>query len=82
MRVVTMHYAAAALFRAGLLVGSLDILGNPTGFVRHIGDGVADMFCMPYRGLAVGPGRFSTASRARHGVHHATLLHRHANIHY
>jgi len=58
VRAVTMHYASGAIFRAGLVVGSLEILGNPTGFVRHVGDGVADMFCMPYRGLTVGPGAF------------------------
>jgi len=45
-------------FRAGLLVGSLEILGNPTGLVRSIGNGVADMFSMPYRGLTRGPGEF------------------------
>ena len=45
-------------FLAGLLVGSLEILGNPTGLVRSIGNGVADMFSMPYRGLARGPGEF------------------------
>jgi len=43
---------------AGLLVGSLDILGSPTGLVRNIGNGVADMFGMPYRGLMRGPGEF------------------------
>jgi len=53
-------------FLAGLLVGSLEILGNPTGLVRSIGNGVADMFSMPYRGLARGPGEFL------HGVRRGT----------
>jgi len=43
---------------AGLLVGSLEILGNPTGFLRNVGNGVADMFRMPYQGLTKGPGAF------------------------
>ena len=42
----------------GAVVGSLEILGNPTGLVRSIGTGVADFFRMPYRGLTRGPGAF------------------------
>jgi len=45
-------------FLAGLLVGSLEILGNPTGLVRSVGNGVADMFSLPYQGLTRGPGEF------------------------
>ena len=43
---------------SGAVVGSLEILGNPTGLVRSIGTGVADFFRMPYRGLTKGPGAF------------------------
>ena len=50
-------------FSAGLLVGSLEILGSPTGLVRSIGNGVADMFSMPYRGLTRGPGQFISGVR-------------------
>ncbi|KAK3088608.1 hypothetical protein FSP39_021244 [Pinctada imbricata] len=57
-RVLTMHYASGALFRAGIVVGSLEILGNPTGLVRSIGTGVADLVKMPYSGLTKGPGAF------------------------
>ncbi|KAL4227239.1 Vacuolar protein sorting-associated protein 13B [Mactra antiquata] len=57
-RVLVMHYASGALFRAGAVVGSLEILGNPTGLVRSIGSGVADFFRMPYQGLTRGPGAF------------------------
>jgi len=46
------------VFLAGLLVGSLEILGNPTGLVRSVGNGVTDMFSLPYRGLTRGPGEF------------------------
>lgn len=51
---------------SGAVVGSLEILGNPTGLVRSIGTGVADFFRMPYRGLTQGPGAFVI------GVSHGT----------
>ncbi|XP_048244061.1 vacuolar protein sorting-associated protein 13B-like isoform X2 [Haliotis rufescens] len=57
-RALAMHYASGAIFRAGIVVGSLEILGNPTGLVRSIGTGVADMFRLPYTGLTRGPGAF------------------------
>lgn len=44
-------------------MGSLEILGNPTGLVRSIGNGVADMFSMPYQGLTRGPGDFLNGVR-------------------
>jgi len=40
------------------VVGSLDILGSPTGFVRSVSAGVSDLFRMPYEGLTRGPGAF------------------------
>lgn len=58
VRAVVMHYASGALFRAGWVVGSLEILGNPTGLVRNIGIGVSDLFRLPYNGLTQGPGAF------------------------
>lgn len=58
VRAFAMHFAAGALFRAGAVVGSLEILGSPTGLIRSIGTGVADFFRMPYRGLTRGPGAF------------------------
>jgi len=39
-------------------VGSLDILGNPTGLIRNFGTGVADLFRLPYEGVRHGPGAF------------------------
>lgn len=66
VRVLAMHYATGALFRAGIVVGSLEILGNPTGLVRSIGTGVADLFKMPYTGLTHGPGAF--VSGVSHGM--------------
>lgn len=44
----------------GIVVGSLEILGNPTGLVRSIGTGVADLVKKPYAGLTQGPGAFVT----------------------
>ena len=38
-----------------MIIGSLEILGNPTGFVRNITNGVFDMIFLPYNGLAFGP---------------------------
>ncbi|XP_074056674.1 intermembrane lipid transfer protein VPS13B isoform X7 [Macrotis lagotis] len=55
---LAMHYAAGALFRAGWVVGSLEILGSPTGLVRSIGNGIDDFFRLPYEGLTRGPGAF------------------------
>ncbi|XP_035381767.1 vacuolar protein sorting-associated protein 13B isoform X2 [Electrophorus electricus] len=69
---LTMHYAAGALFRAGWVVGSLEILGSPASLVRSIGNGVADLFRLPYEGLTRGPGAFvsgvsrGTSSFVRH----------------
>lgn len=39
-------------------MGSLEILGNPTGLVRSIGTGVSDLISLPYYGLTRGPGAF------------------------
>ncbi|XP_052360581.1 intermembrane lipid transfer protein VPS13B-like, partial [Oncorhynchus keta] len=55
---LTMHYAAGALFRAGWVVGSLDLLGSPASLVRSFGNGVSDFFRLPYEGLTRGPGAF------------------------
>lgn len=44
----------------GIVVGSLEILGNPTGLIRSIGTGVADLVKKPYAGLTQGPGAFVT----------------------
>ncbi|XP_077207934.1 intermembrane lipid transfer protein VPS13B isoform X2 [Paroedura picta] len=58
IHVLAMHYAAGALFRAGWVVGSLEILGSPASLVRSIGNGIADFFRLPYEGLTRGPGAF------------------------
>ncbi|XP_072572926.1 intermembrane lipid transfer protein VPS13B isoform X4 [Paramormyrops kingsleyae] len=55
---LAMHYAAGALFRAGWVVGSLEILGSPASLVRSVGNGISDFFRLPYEGLTRGPGAF------------------------
>lgn len=52
------HYLTAALFKAGWLLGSLELLGNPAGLVRSFSQGVADFLYFPYDGLTRGPGAF------------------------
>lgn len=54
------HYATSALFKAGWVLGSLELLGNPAGLVRSVGQGVSDLFYLPYDGLTRGPGAFVT----------------------
>ncbi|XP_036292642.1 vacuolar protein sorting-associated protein 13B isoform X3 [Pipistrellus kuhlii] len=55
---LAMHYASGALFRAGWVVGSLEILGSPASLVRSVANGIADFFRLPYEGLTRGPGAF------------------------
>ena len=52
------HYISGALFRAGWVVGSLDIIGSPAGFTRTVGEGVKDFVYLPYRGIFHGPWSF------------------------
>ena len=58
LRTVLYHYATQALVRAGLMLGSLEMIGNPTGFIRNVGEGAADFFRLPYEGLIRGPSSF------------------------
>jgi vacuolar protein sorting-associated protein 13A/C len=37
------------------LLGSSNILGNPTNFVNHMGTGVQDFFYKPIEGMMKGP---------------------------
>lgn len=52
------HFLTGALLRAGWVVGSLDLLGNPAGFARAVSNGMADFFKLPYHGLLQGPWAF------------------------
>ena len=40
------------------MVGSLDIIGSPTGFTRTVGAGVKDFISMPYHAMFQGPWSF------------------------
>lgn len=55
---LTYHYVTAAVFKAGWVLGSLELLGNPAGLVRSLSQGVADFFYLPYDGLTRGPSAF------------------------
>ncbi|KAK3753812.1 hypothetical protein QZH41_018462 [Actinostola sp. cb2023] len=57
-RNVFYHYLSAGFFKIGWVVGSLDILGSPAGFIRNVSQGFADFFYFPYDGLTRGPGAF------------------------
>ena len=49
------HYLSGALFKAGWVVGSLDMLGSPAAFTRNVTDGMKDFVALPYEGLWHGP---------------------------
>ena len=64
---VAMHYLSGALVKAGWVVGSLEILGNPGGFARTVGSGMRDFVQLPYEGILVGPWAFMA------GITHGSL---------
>lgn len=37
------------------ILGSSNILGNPTNFINHLGTGVQDFFYKPIEGIVQGP---------------------------
>lgn len=55
---LTMHYLSGAIFGAGWVVGSLELLGAPGGFARTVGSGLWDFVNMPYQGIFQGPWAF------------------------
>ena len=55
-RELSANYIADAIFRLPALIGSLEILGNPTGFFRAVGSGLHDLFALPLRSLSRGSG--------------------------
>ncbi|KAL7023795.1 hypothetical protein ACKWTF_012787 [Chironomus riparius] len=50
-----MHYVSSAIFGAGWVVGSLEILGSPSGLARSFTSGVKDFVSMPIQGIFKGP---------------------------
>merc|ERR1719250_454044 len=55
---LSMHYLSGALFKAGWVVGSLDMIGSPAAFTRTVTDGVKDFVSLPYNGIWNGPWGF------------------------
>ncbi|XP_070530231.1 intermembrane lipid transfer protein VPS13B isoform X2 [Cardiocondyla obscurior] len=55
---LTMHYLSGAIFGAGWVVGSLEILGSPGGLAQALGSGLRDFVSMPFQGLLQGPWGF------------------------
>lgn len=53
-----LHYLSSAIFGAGWVVGSLEILGSPSGLARSLTSGVKDFVSMPVQGLFKGPWEF------------------------
>ncbi|XP_030371450.1 vacuolar protein sorting-associated protein 13B isoform X2 [Scaptodrosophila lebanonensis] len=53
-----LHYLSGAIFGAGWVVGSLEILGSPSGLARSFTTGLRDFVSMPVQGLFRGPWGF------------------------
>ena len=55
---ISRHYLSGALFKAGWVVGGLDVIGNPAAFSRNVGEGLMDFITLPCEGLFNGPWGF------------------------
>jgi vacuolar protein sorting-associated protein 13B len=53
-----MQYLSRAIFGAGWVIGSLEILGSPSGLARSFSSGLRDFVSMPLQGLFRGPWGF------------------------
>ena len=51
LKLFTKHYLTALIFRAGWLLGSLDLIGSPTVFIQQASNGLYDFLYLPYTGL-------------------------------
>ncbi|CAF1003428.1 unnamed protein product, partial [Didymodactylos carnosus] len=58
LSLLTRHYLLSLLTRTPWLLGSFDLLGNPSVLIRNITNGVYDMIHMPYIGMRHGPSGF------------------------
>ena len=52
---LAMHYVSSALFKAGWVVGSLELLGSPTALARTVTLGLKDFVRLPFQGMMRGP---------------------------
>ncbi|XP_055587583.1 intermembrane lipid transfer protein VPS13B [Uranotaenia lowii] len=53
-----MHYLSGAIFGGGWVIGSLEILGSPSGLARSVTNGLRDFVSLPVQGLFRGPWGF------------------------
>ena len=53
-----MNYARQAVMQFYKLLGSSDIIGNPTGLINKLGTGVYEFITEPTKGLLRGPDEF------------------------
>ncbi|XP_053682005.1 intermembrane lipid transfer protein VPS13B [Sabethes cyaneus] len=53
-----MHYLSGAIFGGGWVIGSLEILGSPSGLARSVTSGLRDFVSLPMQGLFRGPWGF------------------------
>lgn len=53
-----MHYLSGAIFGGGWVIGSLEILGSPSGLARSVTSGLRDFVSLPVQGLFRGPWGF------------------------
>ncbi|CAF3398285.1 unnamed protein product [Rotaria sp. Silwood1] len=58
LTLITRHYFVSLLTRSPILLGSFDLLGNPSVLIRNITDGIYDLFHLPYVGMRNGPSGF------------------------
>ena len=58
MERILAHYRSQALRQAYLILGSVDLLGDPRGLVQNLGAGVLDFFYEPALGLVRSPKEF------------------------
>jgi hypothetical protein len=58
LRELVAGYTASAIARSPLLLGSLDLLGNPTFWLQSVGAGVRDLLLLPRNALGQGPRAF------------------------
>jgi vacuolar protein sorting-associated protein 13B len=56
--VLSHHYLSGALFKAGWVVGSLDMIGSPATFTRNVSEGLKDFIALPFEGIFNGPWGF------------------------
>jgi vacuolar protein sorting-associated protein 13B len=56
--ILSHHYLSGALFKAGWVVGSLDVIGSPATFTRNVSEGLKDFIALPCEGIFNGPWGF------------------------